>query len=613
MPDAACALFAARPSGSCAATGARAIARATALPYAFTCPATPRYRHQWYWDSCFHAIAWRHLDPAARAGRAAHAGARRAPGRLHPAHRVLGPPAVLAPGAVLRHAHGVRLRPRPRRSRRRCSRSPGSSWPRPRTTSPASRARRSPQLRLHYDWLARERDPDGDGLLTIILPDESGLDDSPKYDERVRLDAPRPPGYFWLVERCRRLGYDAARIVERYEEHVEDVLVNVFYALALRALARPGPRAGARSTPRARSGPRRRCSSAATTSTPACSSTWRAAASGRVHGLDLVVARAARADVPARGRPLGGWSRSTCSTRAATARRAGSRRWRSRSRLFNPAFAIWRCWRGPSWMNTAWLLVPAMRELGYARGRSADRPSLRGGRSRTDFASTTTRSPAADSPRAAFGFSTLLIDLLAHAGPEPANRPGTQADDPAVSWRSTRACRTYRRGQPAGRGHRPRAPTRGGWSCSPTSPGRWWKRTDELYETVRIGAGMDASGRLSEEAIVRGVETLTVFEHGSATRTASRPEDIHAIATSAIRDASNRDEFLDARARGDGAEDRGPLGAGRGSLRLRRGGQHLDADRRRRGRHRRRQHAADRGRGPAGRRRWCRSRSAPCA
>ncbi|HEX4011215.1 MAG TPA: hypothetical protein VHX62_14445 [Solirubrobacteraceae bacterium] len=27
------------------------------VAYAFTCPATPRYRHQWYWDSCFHAIA----------------------------------------------------------------------------------------------------------------------------------------------------------------------------------------------------------------------------------------------------------------------------------------------------------------------------------------------------------------------------------------------------------------------------------------------------------------------------------------------------------------------------------------------------------------------------
>ncbi len=27
-------------------------------------------------------------------------------------------------------------------------------------------------------------------------------------------------------------------------------------------------------------------------------------------------------------------------------------------------------------------------------------------------------------------------------------------------------------------------------------PGAWWKRTDELYETVRIGAGMERSGKL---------------------------------------------------------------------------------------------------------------------
>jgi len=32
---------------------------------------------------------------------------------------------------------------------------------------------------------------------------------------------------------------------------------------------------------------------------------------------------------------------------------------------FNPRFDRWRCWRGPSWMPTAWLLVPPMRRLGY--------------------------------------------------------------------------------------------------------------------------------------------------------------------------------------------------------------------------------------------------------
>ena len=46
------------------------------------------------------------------------------------------------------------------------------------------------------------------------------------------------PGYFWLVERSRRLGYDSRSIIERYDEHIEDVLVNVMYGLSLRSLSR---------------------------------------------------------------------------------------------------------------------------------------------------------------------------------------------------------------------------------------------------------------------------------------------------------------------------------------------------------------------------------------
>jgi len=75
------------------------------------------------------------------------------------------------------------------------------------------------------------------------------------------------------------------------------------------------------------------------------------------------------------------------------------------------------------------------------------------------------------------------------------------------------------------------------------APQSWWKRTDELYETVRIGAGIDGSGRLGDDAMRRGLETLGVFArfcraHGLG------PKEVHAVATSAIRDATNRDEFL---------------------------------------------------------------------
>jgi exopolyphosphatase / guanosine-5'-triphosphate,3'-diphosphate pyrophosphatase len=71
----------------------------------------------------------------------------------------------------------------------------------------------------------------------------------------------------------------------------------------------------------------------------------------------------------------------------------------------------------------------------------------------------------------------------------------------------------------------------------------WWKPTDELFETVRIGAGLGASGRLSIEAMQRGLETLTVFQR-FCRATGLGPEQVHAVATSAIRDASNREEFL---------------------------------------------------------------------
>ncbi len=77
----------------------------------------------------------------------------------------------------------------------------------------------------------------------------------------------------------------------------------------------------------------------------------------------------------------------------------------------------------------------------------------------------------------------------------------------------------------------------------PSDHGPWWKRTDELYETVRIGAGLGATGRLSNEAISRGLETLTVFERFCRANGLG-PEDVHAVATSAIRDASNRADFV---------------------------------------------------------------------
>jgi exopolyphosphatase / guanosine-5'-triphosphate,3'-diphosphate pyrophosphatase len=71
----------------------------------------------------------------------------------------------------------------------------------------------------------------------------------------------------------------------------------------------------------------------------------------------------------------------------------------------------------------------------------------------------------------------------------------------------------------------------------------WWQRTDEIYEPVRIGEGMAATGRLGAEPIERALATLDVFAHFCR---ASRlgPGEVDAVATSAIRDAENAADFL---------------------------------------------------------------------
>src|SRR3954447_2109400 len=72
----------------------------------------------------------------------------------------------------------------------------------------------------------------------------------------------------------------------------------------------------------------------------------------------------------------------------------------------------------------------------------------------------------------------------------------------------------------------------------------WWKRTDEIYEAVRIGEGLAATGELGEAGMARAQATMEVFAHFCAA-SGLGPEEIDAVATSAIRDATNAREFLD--------------------------------------------------------------------
>ncbi|HVP01664.1 MAG TPA: Ppx/GppA phosphatase family protein [Solirubrobacteraceae bacterium] len=79
---------------------------------------------------------------------------------------------------------------------------------------------------------------------------------------------------------------------------------------------------------------------------------------------------------------------------------------------------------------------------------------------------------------------------------------------------------------------------------APGGLGGWWKRTDEIYEPVRIGAGMEDTGELGEDGIARAIAATTVFSHFCQAAGLTAGE-IDAVATSAIREASNSAAFLE--------------------------------------------------------------------
>ncbi|MEO8806549.1 MAG: Ppx/GppA phosphatase family protein [Burkholderiaceae bacterium] len=68
-----------------------------------------------------------------------------------------------------------------------------------------------------------------------------------------------------------------------------------------------------------------------------------------------------------------------------------------------------------------------------------------------------------------------------------------------------------------------------------------YRRIDYLKETVRLGAGLDLNGLLTEEATMRGLACLARFAQRLKGFVAAQ---VRAVATQTLREARNRDQFL---------------------------------------------------------------------
>ena len=84
-------------------------------------------------------------------------------------------------------------------------------------------------------------------------------------------------------------------------------------------------------------------------------------------------------------------------------------------RSFRPGWHLFRCWRGPAWVCTAWLLLPALRRAGY----DAEADRILAGHvelvERHGFREYYNPLTGAGLAARRFGWSTLLVDMLPDA------------------------------------------------------------------------------------------------------------------------------------------------------------------------------------------------------
>jgi hypothetical protein len=197
--------------------------------FAYTCPSPGHYPWQWYWDSCFTAIVWRRFDPQrSRRELQSLLAAQRPDGFI--GHTIFWNTPLTG---ARRLTYNVTSPDAPMTS---SIQPPVLAWAwRIAVGDPAS----VPGIGAHHDWLESNRDLDGDGLIWIVQPDESGLDASPQFDPIWGDRAHGLPGFVLLVRRNRHLGYDCRRILEAGGPVCCEVMTNVLYSLSRVALGRP--------------------------------------------------------------------------------------------------------------------------------------------------------------------------------------------------------------------------------------------------------------------------------------------------------------------------------------------------------------------------------------
>jgi len=206
--------------------------------YDFVCPSEGTYPFQWFWDSCFHAIVLTHID------------IERAKSELASLLRNAQPDGLVSHVTFWQRERYEEMLSTYAIAYRTpylsdCMQPPllaeALATVVERGGGLAFARELMPAVRRYYDWLDRVRDPDRDGLVAVLQPDETGLDHTPKFDAYLGVTtcthAELTAAWHRVADPYAEVGRDPARMFALDRFIVEDVMVNTIYAENLRALA----------------------------------------------------------------------------------------------------------------------------------------------------------------------------------------------------------------------------------------------------------------------------------------------------------------------------------------------------------------------------------------
>ena len=204
----------------------------------FTCPSSVTYPFQWFWDSCFHAIALSHIDLAK-----AEAEIKSLLKNQHDdgfvSHVTFWQrdsfEEMVSTYAIAFRSKYLSDEMQPPLLAEAVQ-------------AVAQRGRGAefinevlPSVRRFYEWLHNVRNPFDDGLIRVVQPDETGLDHSPKWDELMNIQDEEHDswdrGWHSICDPYDKFNRDPKKMIALNHFVVADVMVNVIYIENLKVLA----------------------------------------------------------------------------------------------------------------------------------------------------------------------------------------------------------------------------------------------------------------------------------------------------------------------------------------------------------------------------------------